>query len=87
MCTYVCTAVTYEDFANTWSSGANPTIAGASYNASYNTSVVNFYNTTSSLARCENRIIFILTLKPMYYNAGIVFKSRIVAPEFPTTSR
>jgi hypothetical protein len=33
-------------------SGANPTIA------SYNASVVNFCNTTDSLARFENKIIF-----------------------------
>jgi hypothetical protein len=33
--------------------GANPTIAG------YNASVVNFYNATGSLARFENKNIFI----------------------------
>jgi hypothetical protein len=34
--------------------GANPTIA------SYNASVVNFYNATGSLARLENKKYFIL---------------------------
>jgi hypothetical protein len=34
--------------------GANPTIA------SYNASVVNFYNATGSLARFENKKYFIL---------------------------
>jgi hypothetical protein len=49
--------------------GANPSIA------SYNASVVKFYNATGSLARFENKkIIFYSTLKNAlaYYNAGIV---------------
>jgi hypothetical protein len=45
---------------------ANPTIA------SYNASVVNFYNATGSLARFKN--IFFSSLKNAvaYYNAGVV---------------
>jgi hypothetical protein len=45
--------------------GANPTIA------SYNASVVNFYNATGSLARFEKKIS---TLKNAvaYFNAGVV---------------
>jgi hypothetical protein len=48
--------------------GANPTIA------SYNASVVNFYNAAGSLARFENKKIFYSTLKRdlTYYNAGVV---------------
>jgi hypothetical protein len=47
--------------------GANPTIA------SYNASVVNFYNATSSLAHLENKILY-LSLKNAVasYNAGVV---------------
>jgi hypothetical protein len=49
-------------------SEANPTIA------SYNASVVNFYNATGSLARFENKKYIFSTLKKAlaYYNAGIV---------------
>jgi hypothetical protein len=48
--------------------GANPTIA------SYNASVVNFYNATGSLARFENKKKYYSTLKKTlaYYNAGVV---------------
>jgi hypothetical protein len=48
--------------------GANPTIA------SYNASVVKFYNATGSLARFENKNIFFSSLKNAiaYYNAGVV---------------
>jgi hypothetical protein len=56
---------------------ANPTIA------SYNTSIVNFYNSTGSLARLKNKKYFIIcTFKNVlsYYNAALVavckFKSR-----------
>jgi hypothetical protein len=47
--------------------GVNPTIA------SYNASVVNFYNATDSLARFRKKI-FSSTLKSAvgYYNAGVV---------------
>jgi hypothetical protein len=49
-------------------SGANPTIA------SYNASVVNFYNATDSLASFENKIIFFYNERNdlAYYNAGVV---------------
>jgi hypothetical protein len=47
--------------------GANPTIA------SYNASVVNFYNATGSLARFENKnIIFYFQNLLACYNAGAV---------------
>jgi hypothetical protein len=50
-----------------WYLGANPTIS------IYNASVVNFYNTTGSLARFENKV-FYSTLKTDvdYYKAGVV---------------
>jgi hypothetical protein len=40
-------------------SGANPTIA------SYNASVVNFYNAMGSLARFENKKVYLLLLKTL----------------------
>jgi hypothetical protein len=40
-------------------SGANPTIA------SYNASVVNFYNATDSLACFENKIFFLISEKTL----------------------
>jgi hypothetical protein len=47
--------------------GANPTIA------SYNASVVNFYNAMGSLVRFENKnIIFYFKNALAYYNAGAV---------------
>jgi hypothetical protein len=46
--------------------GANPTIA------SYNASVVNFYNATGSLARSENNFFSSLKKYLAYYNAGVV---------------
>jgi hypothetical protein len=49
-------------------SGPNPTIA------SYNASVVNFYNATDSLVCFENKKYFLLIWKNAlaYYNAGVV---------------
>jgi hypothetical protein len=47
--------------------GANPTIA------SYNASVVNFYNATDNLARFESKnILFYFENAVAYYNAGVV---------------
>jgi hypothetical protein len=47
--------------------GGNPTIA------SYNDSVVNFYNATGSLARFENKSFYSTLKKALaYYNAGVV---------------
>jgi hypothetical protein len=46
--------------------GANPTIA------SYNASVVNFYNATRSLERFENKKIFYYTSKNALAYAGVV---------------
>jgi hypothetical protein len=47
--------------------GANPTIA------SYNASVVNFYNATSSLVRFKNKTVFFYYKNALaYYNAGVV---------------
>jgi hypothetical protein len=46
--------------------GANPTIA------SYNASVIKFYNATGSLARFENKKISYLKNAKAYYNAGVV---------------
>jgi hypothetical protein len=42
--------------------------------ASYNTSVVNFYNAAGSLARFENKNFSYSTLKNAlaYYNVGVV---------------
>jgi hypothetical protein len=47
-------------------SGANPTIA------SYNDSVVNFYNATGRLAHFEKKINSTLKNALAYYNAGVV---------------
>jgi hypothetical protein len=49
-------------------SGPNPTIA------SYNASVVNFYNATGSIVRFINKNIFFFYSKNAlaYYNAGVV---------------
>jgi hypothetical protein len=46
--------------------GANPTIA------SYNASIVNFYNATGSLARIENEFFSTLKKALAYNNAGVV---------------
>jgi hypothetical protein len=65
--------------------GANPTIA------SYNASVVNFYNATDSLACFENKIIFLYLKNALvYYNAGVVavcykFKSRRIGSRHRVT--
>jgi hypothetical protein len=50
------------------SPGANPTIA------SYNASVVNFYNATGSLVNFKNKNMFFFYSKNTlaYYNAGVV---------------
>jgi hypothetical protein len=58
----------YNAAVATVKSGANPTMA------SYNTSVVNFYNAAGSLARFENKNFSYSTLKNAlaYYNVGVV---------------
>jgi hypothetical protein len=70
MIVVIVVVVVIECYTRTWrgsSPGANPAIA------SYNATVVNFYNATGSLACFENKNIFSSLKNALaYYNAGVV---------------